>query len=227
MSQAALDAYLDYGEGYPDCPACGDNSYVYPAIGTDLDTWARKHIKSRSAHKSYLTSHTIKVPEETSGWDGLLLLKRFSANLQTMLRKYKGLKIHFAVNSVFIKKLPGVQWDSDDEDSATPAFTDWTTDWTNTPVWIVTRADQVNPLISEMIERLRGKITESALKGSRWVFYQAQDLDLHVARYHPLGGSGSRAKTPPKLYSKKATINVENQDEECFKFAVLASLNKI
>eukprot|EP01048_Picozoa_sp_COSAG05_P025620 COSAG05_NODE_6604_length_931_cov_3.231971_1_plen_257_part_10 len=38
MSQAALDAYLDYGEGYPDCPACGDNSHVYPAIVTDLDT---------------------------------------------------------------------------------------------------------------------------------------------------------------------------------------------
>ena len=38
MSQAALDAYLDCGEGYPDCPACGDNSYVYPAIVTDLDT---------------------------------------------------------------------------------------------------------------------------------------------------------------------------------------------
>ena len=38
MSQAALDAYLDCGEGYPDCPACGDNSYVYPAIVTVLDT---------------------------------------------------------------------------------------------------------------------------------------------------------------------------------------------
>ena len=38
MSHAALDAYLDYGEGYPDCPACGDNSHVYPAIVTDLDT---------------------------------------------------------------------------------------------------------------------------------------------------------------------------------------------
>ena len=38
MSQAALDAHLDYGEGYPDCPACGDNSYVYPALATDLDT---------------------------------------------------------------------------------------------------------------------------------------------------------------------------------------------
>ena len=35
MSQAALDAYLDYGEGYPDCPACGDNSYVYPALATE------------------------------------------------------------------------------------------------------------------------------------------------------------------------------------------------
>ena len=38
MSHAALDAYLDYGEGYPDCPACGDNSYVYQAPATDLLT---------------------------------------------------------------------------------------------------------------------------------------------------------------------------------------------
>ena len=38
MSQAALDAYLDNGEGLPDCPACGDNLYVYPAIVSDLDT---------------------------------------------------------------------------------------------------------------------------------------------------------------------------------------------
>ena len=122
------------------------------------EAWACEHIKSRSAHKSYLTSHTIKVPEETSGWDGLLLLKRFSANLQTMLRKYKGLKIHFAVNSVFIKKLPGVQWDSDDEDSATPAFTDWATDWTNTPVRIVTRADHRCSMLSlsvMLIHRMR------------------------------------------------------------------------
>ena len=36
MSQAALDAYPDYGEGYPDYPACGDNSYVYQAPATDL-----------------------------------------------------------------------------------------------------------------------------------------------------------------------------------------------
>ena len=37
MSQAALHAVLDNGEGLPDCPACGDNSYVCPAIVTDLD----------------------------------------------------------------------------------------------------------------------------------------------------------------------------------------------
>ena len=38
MSQAALHAVLDNGEGLPDCPACGDNRYVYAAIVTDLDT---------------------------------------------------------------------------------------------------------------------------------------------------------------------------------------------
>ena len=38
MSQAALDAYLDIGEGLPACPACGGNSYVGSAF--DRDTGA-------------------------------------------------------------------------------------------------------------------------------------------------------------------------------------------
>ena len=38
MSQAGLHAVLDNGEGLADCPACGDNLYVYAAIVTDLDT---------------------------------------------------------------------------------------------------------------------------------------------------------------------------------------------
>ena len=37
MSQAALDAYLDIGEGLPDCPACGDNSYVCSAFDQDTE----------------------------------------------------------------------------------------------------------------------------------------------------------------------------------------------
>ena len=58
-----------------------------------------------------------------------------------------------------------------------------------------------------------------------WIFSKVLNLDIHIARYHPLGG-GSRAKTLPRMGSKKATINVENQDEECFKYAVLAALER-
>ena len=39
--------------------------------------WARKHITGRAAHKSYLSSHSISVPDATMSLDGLLLLKRF------------------------------------------------------------------------------------------------------------------------------------------------------
>ena len=37
MSQVALHAILDNGLGLPDCPACGENLYVYLAIA-DTDT---------------------------------------------------------------------------------------------------------------------------------------------------------------------------------------------
>ena len=49
-------------------------------------------------------------------------------------------------------------------------------------------------------------------------------LEMHVARYKPLKGAG-RFKTPPKLRHKLAVVNVDvdTDDNECFKWAVLSA----
>jgi len=41
-------------------------------------------------------------------------------------------------------------------------------------------------------------------------------LNIKISRYNPLRGS-SYIKLPEKLKAKKACVNVQNHDEECFR----------
>ena len=51
-------------------------------------------------------------------------------------------------------------------------------------------------------------------------------LDLGVAVYAPLQGS-SYMKLPKGLEDKKAILNVQNEDEKCFLWSVLAALHRV
>ena len=51
-------------------------------------------------------------------------------------------------------------------------------------------------------------------------------LDLGVAVYAPLEGS-SYMKLPKELEDKKATLNIQNEDEKCFLWSVLAALHPV
>ena len=55
-----------------------------------------------------------------------------------------------------------------------------------------------------------------------------QGLDMTLSHYNPLGiGGSSYIKLPPKVASTKAVINMKNQDERCFKWAVMRALNMV
>ena len=51
-------------------------------------------------------------------------------------------------------------------------------------------------------------------------------LDLGVAVYAPLQGS-SYVKLPKGLEDKKGILNVQNEDEKCFLWSVLAALHPV
>ena len=50
--------------------------------------------------------------------------------------------------------------------------------------------------------------------------------DLHTVKYVPLGGS-SYIPLPRFLGAKKAIINLKNEDDECFKWAITRALNTV
>ena len=51
-------------------------------------------------------------------------------------------------------------------------------------------------------------------------------LDLHTVKCEPLGGS-SYIPLPKFLAAKRATINLKNEDDECFKWAITRALNSV
>ena len=51
-------------------------------------------------------------------------------------------------------------------------------------------------------------------------------LDLHTVKYEPLGGA-SYILLPAFLAAKKATINLKNEDDECFKWAITRVLHPV
>ena len=73
-----------------------------------------------------------------------------------------------------------------------------------------------NELFSKMKETVMESLAKFQRQGSNWRFHSVLSLDLHTVKYEPLGGS-SYIPLPAFLATKKAIINVKNEDDECFK----------
>ena len=60
---------------------------------------------------------------------------------------------------------------------------------------------------------------------SGWIIEEIHKIDLSLATYKPLKGSNSTfIKLPNKIKNKRACINIDNADLECFKWSILAAI---
>ena len=63
-------------------------------------------------------------------------------------------------------------------------------------------------------------------RGSNWRFRRVVKLDINTVEYKPLRGN-SYIPLPKKLASKKAIINMKNEDKQCFKWCVTRAFNPV
>ena len=75
----------------------------------------------------------------------------------------------------------------------------------------------------EALDTINGKLGDYMGESSGWMMDSINAVNLNIARYNPIRGS-SYIPTPVGLVSKKALVNVQNQDQNCFLYSVLASL---
>ena len=77
-----------------------------------------------------------------------------------------------------------------------------------------------------MKETVLESLAKFQRQGSNWRFHSVLSLDLHTVKYVPLGGF-SYIPLPKFLAAKKAIINLKNEDDECFKWAITRALNPV
>ena len=77
-----------------------------------------------------------------------------------------------------------------------------------------------------MVEKVLENLSTFQRRGSGWVFASIVRLEIHTVNYKPLRGS-SYIPLPKQLMSKKAIINLKNEDNECFKWAVTRAVHPV
>ena len=83
-----------------------------------------------------------------------------------------------------------------------------------------------NELFSKKKETALESLAKFQRQGSNWRFHSLLSLELHTAKYVQLGGS-SYISPSKFLAAKKAIINLKNEDDDCFKWAITRALNAV
>ena len=80
--------------------------------------------------------------------------------------------------------------------------------------------------IRDVIEKMKAEIPEVQLgKDYKFHFGKVESYEMSSVNYKPLRG-GSFIDLPDWIKNKKAVINPKNDDNECFKWSIICSLNK-
>ena len=78
-------------------------------------------------------------------------------------------------------------------------------------------------IVLEMINNMKYQIENPALLNSRFIFEKVLYMDINIHQLNLTRGS-SYLPLPDWLARKKAIINPKNEDQECFKWDVITSL---
>ena len=81
-------------------------------------------------------------------------------------------------------------------------------------------------LLDIMIEEALENTAQFQRKGSNWRFAEVLKLELHFVDFVPLKGN-FWIPLPEAISKKKAIINMNNEDDECFKLCVTRALNPV
>jgi hypothetical protein len=77
--------------------------------------------------------------------------------------------------------------------------------------------------VRQILQDAKGRIERQELRGSGLRFIAIERVELAVSKYRPLQCSSFIA-TPKELVKKVCLINVQNDDDACFKWALLSAL---
>ena len=166
-------------------------------------------VVSESALKAFARVYTI---EGISGYDGETFLNEARDSITKILRENKGTKVKLVFNYIMEREVLNVG-------KMEKPFA------SHSKIELNLEETDENELYTRMIDRIEEEIQKlESAEGTGWHFVKIINLQLHIVKYTPLRGS-SYIKLPKFLESKKAIVNMKNNDEKCFLWCVLRALN--
>ena len=90
----------------------------------------------------------------------------------------------------------------------------------------ISRNDLIAKQFDAAYNKFIHKVDQFQKNGSGWVVDTFEAVDLYTIHYNPLRAR-SYMELPYWIKSKKACVNIKNQDEKCFLWSILAALHPV
>lgn len=135
--------------------------------------------------------------------------------LQESLQKHKVIKFNLELRAEYVKKI------NDEDNEAEIGQISH-----RSPMMLATREHDFEDLVNEQLDLINTKMASFQERDSGWALLRILALDINVNQAALLKGS-SYIKTPYKLALKKACLNIRNNDNYCFKWCLVAAVQKL
>ena len=164
--------------------------------------------KELSAFGNYVNQYVINGSDY---YDARTFLNEAKPSITNVLNTNRGIKTRLFLNCIMERETTGGIVEAEF------AF--------HSVLKIILESTDVEEVYNEMVDEIEESIQKvKYAEGSGWRFSKIINLTLHTAKWDPLN-AGSYIDLPPFLKNKKALINMQNEDEECFKWSILRALN--
>ena len=163
----------------------------------------------QSAFKSYANSYSI-TDIKVKGIKALQYLKYQDFKFKEYLKKNKGMKIVLETFSTFKSK----KTDEEVRHSI------------RSRRYEVTNEEELPKVLSQMATDIEIQMDKMELSESGLVITQIDKLKFNYDKYNPTRG-GSYIELPKWVQDKKACINIQNEDDMCFKYSVQCDVYKV
>lgn len=146
----------------------------------------------------------------------------FERELRKVLNNHESVKVNTCFSTTFEKEIRGNQTDADEnyvrmKNEKQDLFI-------HTKSVAVMKNENLNKFFKESVmTTILQKFDDAPMRGSGSL-KSINELQVQINRYDPLNGN-SYIKLPKFLANKHAIVNVKNNDEKCFMWAVLSALH--